>query len=56
MNAEANLRLLQLPLPQAPPPLGTYVPAVEAGNLLFVSGMLPLEGGAPAFVGRITDR
>jgi enamine deaminase RidA (YjgF/YER057c/UK114 family) len=53
MNVEANLRLLQLSLPQPPRPLGAYVPAVEAGNLLFVSGMLPMESGAPAFVGRI---
>src|SRR5262249_8117528 len=36
-----------------PRPLGDYVPAVEAANLLFVSGMLPIENGAAAFVGRV---
>jgi enamine deaminase RidA (YjgF/YER057c/UK114 family) len=53
MTVEANVRRLQLALPEAPRPLGNYVPAVEAGNLLFVSGMLPMKDGAPAFLGRV---
>ena len=53
MTVEAKVRLLQLALPEAPRPLGNYVPAVEAGNLLFVSGMLPLEDGRAVFVGRV---
>jgi enamine deaminase RidA (YjgF/YER057c/UK114 family) len=53
MTVEANVRRLQLSLPETPRPLGDYVPAVEAGNLLFVSGMLPMENGAAAFVGRV---
>lgn len=53
MNVEANLQLLQLALPETPRPLGDYMPAVEAGNLLFVSGMLPMEDGAATFVGRV---
>lgn len=32
-------------LPEAPLPLGAYVPAVISGNLLFLSGMLPLRNG-----------
>ena len=40
-------------LPPPPKPLGAYVEAVQAGNLLFLSGTLPLEGGVPRFVGRI---
>jgi enamine deaminase RidA (YjgF/YER057c/UK114 family) len=53
MTVEANIRLLQLALPETPRPLGDYVPAVEVGNLLFVSGMLPIKDGAAAFVGRV---
>jgi enamine deaminase RidA (YjgF/YER057c/UK114 family) len=53
MNLEANLQHLQMSLPPAPQPLGAYVPAVQAGNLLFVSGMLPMQNGVPQFVGRI---
>jgi enamine deaminase RidA (YjgF/YER057c/UK114 family) len=40
-------------LPPAPKPLGAYVEAVQAGNLLFLSGALPMEGGAPKFIGRL---
>lgn len=40
-------------LPTPPQPLGAYVPAVQVGNLLFLSGTLPLEGGVPKFQGRI---
>src|SRR5215831_10083444 len=53
MTIEANGGLLRLALPDTPRPLGDYVPAVEAGNLLFVSGMLPVRDGAAAFVGRV---
>ena len=39
---------------QAPPePFGTYVESVQTGNLLFLTGMLPTEGRAAKFVGRI---
>src|ERR1700692_2940865 len=54
-NASAEQRLKDLglnpPRPSTPP--GTYVEAVQAGNLLFLSGTLPVEGGAPKFLGRI---
>ena len=40
-------------LPAAPKPLGAYVEAVQVGNLLFLSGTLPMEGGVPKFLGRI---
>jgi enamine deaminase RidA (YjgF/YER057c/UK114 family) len=43
----------RIELPTPPQPLGAYVEAVQAGNLLFLSGTLPLEGGVPKFVGRV---
>jgi enamine deaminase RidA (YjgF/YER057c/UK114 family) len=43
----------RIKLPTPPKPLGAYVEAVQAGNLLFLSGTLPLEGGVPRFVGRV---
>jgi len=52
-NAEQRLRASRIELPPAPKPLGAYVEAVEVGNLLFVSGALPLEGGVPKFLGRL---
>jgi len=52
-SAERRLRDLGINLPRPPTPLGAYVEAVQAGNLLFLSGTLPIEGGAPKFLGRI---
>jgi enamine deaminase RidA (YjgF/YER057c/UK114 family) len=55
MNSSSERRLTELgvTLPPAPKPLGAYVPAVQVGNLLYLSGTPPLEGGAPKFQGRI---
>ena len=52
-TAEERLRDLGVDLPQPPAPFGAYVEAVQTGNLLFLSGTLPLESGIPKFVGRI---
>jgi enamine deaminase RidA (YjgF/YER057c/UK114 family) len=52
-SAEQRLKELGLNLPVPPEPFGTYVEAVQTGNLLFLSGMLPTEGHAAKFVGRI---
>ena len=40
-------------LPVPPQALGAYVTSVRHGDLLFLSGMLPLESGVPAFTGRV---
>jgi enamine deaminase RidA (YjgF/YER057c/UK114 family) len=52
-SAERRLKDLGIHLPRPPTPLGTYVEAVQTGNLLFLSGTLPVEGGIPKFLGRI---
>jgi enamine deaminase RidA (YjgF/YER057c/UK114 family) len=44
MSVESQLALLGYPLPEAPRPLAAYVPCVRTGNLLFISGQLPLTG------------
>jgi len=36
-----------------PQPFGTYVEAVQTGNLLLLSGMLPTEGRSAKFIGRV---
>jgi enamine deaminase RidA (YjgF/YER057c/UK114 family) len=51
--AEQRLQELALELPLPPKPFGTYVEAVQTGNLLFLSGMLPTEGHGAKVVGRI---
>lgn len=53
MTVEQRLRDLQLFLPEPSRPLGIYVPAVVASGMLFLSGMLPVRDGRPAWTGRI---
>jgi enamine deaminase RidA (YjgF/YER057c/UK114 family) len=50
---EQRLRELGIKLPAPPDPFGTYVEAVQTGNLLFLTGMLPTEGRVAKFVGRV---
>lgn len=53
MSYEDKLRKLDIVLPDAPSPLGTYVPCVRSGKQLFVSGMLPLKDGKLLCTGRV---
>src|SRR3954467_11107024 len=52
-SAEARLEELSINLPAPPEPFGAYVEAVQTGNLLFLSGMLPTEGHAATYIGRV---
>src|SRR3954453_9115601 len=52
-SAEQRLKELGIQLPAPPEPFGTYVEAVQTGNLLFLSGMLPTEGRGAKFIGRV---
>jgi enamine deaminase RidA (YjgF/YER057c/UK114 family) len=52
-SAEQRLRELGLDLPAPPEPFGIYAEAVQTGNLLFLTGMLPTEGRAAKFIGRV---
>jgi enamine deaminase RidA (YjgF/YER057c/UK114 family) len=52
-SPEQRVRDLRLTLPAPVEPFGAYVEAVQTGNLLFLSGMLPTEGRAAKFTGRV---
>ena len=52
-SAEQRLKDLGISLPRPPSPLGVYVETIQTGNLLFLSGTLPVEQGVPKFLGRI---
>ena len=51
--AEQALKKLGIELQAPPEPFGTYVEAVQTGNLLFLTGMLPTEGRDAKFIGRV---
>jgi len=49
-------RKLAIQLPAPPEPFGRYAEAVQAGNLLFLSGMLPTDGRTAKFTGRVGEQ
>jgi len=42
-------------LPDTPAPAGNYVPFVKTGNLVFISGQLPLADGECKYLGRLGE-
>lgn len=50
-TAEGRLAKLGIHLHDAPTPFGAYVPAVQTGNLLFLSGMLATSGHTASVIG-----
>jgi enamine deaminase RidA (YjgF/YER057c/UK114 family) len=52
-GAERRLQELGIELPAAPAPFGSYVETVQTGNLLFLSGMLPVVDHKPKYAGRL---
>src|SRR5437016_7869276 len=52
-SAEQRLKELGIRLPEPPQPFGTYAEAVQTGNLLFLTGMLPTEGRGAKVTGRV---
>lgn len=55
MTSQAEKRLADagLTLPQPNPPVASYVPFTRSGNLIFVSGQVPLDEAGKPVVGRL---
>src|SRR5438046_9457243 len=53
VGAEQRLKEFGIKLTTPPERFGTYVEAVQTGNLLFLTGMLPTGGREARFVGRV---
>ncbi|MGA8729788.1 MAG: RidA family protein [Terracidiphilus sp.] len=52
-GADQRLQDLGIQLPPAPTPFGNYVETLQTGNLLFLSGMLPVVDHKPKYIGRL---
>lgn len=52
-DAYARLAELGLTLPSVVPPLASYVPAVQSGNYVYVSGQVPMVDGKLPYVGKV---
>jgi enamine deaminase RidA (YjgF/YER057c/UK114 family) len=54
-NVSSRLSELGIVLPAPPTPLGAYVESANVGNLLFLTGMLPVVEGKLAMAGRLGE-
>ncbi len=52
---EEKLESLGIKLPNPPTPAGSYVPVVRIGDLLYISGQIPMEDGKVVFTGKVSD-
>lgn len=52
---QQRLDELGITLPEAVKPLASYIPAKKAGELLFISGQLPMKEGALMMTGPMTN-
>ena len=55
MDFAARLAELGITLPAAAAPVANYVPAVEAGGLLHISGQIPFDEAGGLVTGRLGD-
>ncbi|AXI03905.1 RidA family protein [Aquirhabdus parva] len=53
---EQKLAARGLSLPNPPTPLGNYTAVSQAGDLLFISGQLPIQDGKIAYTGRVGEQ
>ena len=51
---EEKLDALGITLPTPPKPVGSYIPVVRSGNLVFVSGQIPMKDGKILYSGKVT--
>ena len=52
---EEKIKELGIELPTPPTPAGSYIPITKTGNLLFISGQIPMENGKVMFSGKVSD-
>ena len=52
-DVEQKLQEMGLELPEAPTPVAAYIPAKHVGELVYVSGQIPLKDGEIAYTGKV---
>tara|TARA_B100000676_G_C17513696_1_gene549181 strand:- start:37 stop:498 length:462 start_codon:yes stop_codon:yes gene_type:complete len=55
MNFEDKIKELNIELPDAKPPVGSYVATKISGNLLFISGQISIKADGSLIKGKIGD-
>jgi len=52
---EEKIKSLGIKIPIPPNPAGSYIPIVKSGNLMYVSGQIPMIDGKVTFTGKVSD-
>ncbi len=55
MTPSERLAELNLVLPEVAAPVGSYVPAIRSGRLVFTSGQLPFRDGKVVYTGKVPE-
>jgi enamine deaminase RidA (YjgF/YER057c/UK114 family) len=53
MTPSEKLKQLGITLPVPTPPVASYVPGIRVGNLVFVSGQIPIKDGVVTLEGKV---
>ena len=53
MNFEKKIKELNIDLPEAKPPVGSYVATKITGNLLFISGQISINENGELIKGKV---
>ena len=49
---EEKIKELGFKIPQTPQPLAAYIPALQAGDMVYTSGQVPIEKGELKYAAR----
>lgn len=55
MEPEEKIKELGITLPPIPEPLANYVPYTKTGNIVFISGMIPMKDGKIIYKGKVGE-
>ena len=53
MTVEDNLKKMNIQLPEAPSPVGSYVASKISGNLIYISGQIPFKSDGKLITGKV---
>ena len=56
LNPNTSLKTLDITLPDAPKPVASYVPARQSGNLVYISGQIPMATGTLLSTGLVPSQ
>lgn len=53
MSTQERIHQLGIEIPRASKPIANYVGARKVGNIVYISGQLPIDGGTIKYIGKV---